>query len=489
MNKLNIFRIIHYQHYLLQLEEYNLSRFLKVIKITKGIPPKDLRKNINPTLKITLIILLSLLLQLKISIIIALLFYFLIAKELIIFTLIFLVFSFIFSYIHFIFISTIVFILSPLDYFIKERIIASAQKKLKSYPDLKIIGIAGSFGKTTFKEVLFNVLSEKYKVLKTPKNINTPLGISNFILNNLEKDTKIFIVEMGEYYKGDIKNICRITPPDIIVITGINEAHLEKMGSLDTTISTIFEIADNYKKEATVFMNADSKLVVENYEKYTESKKTVFFSSHNNKLSEYESKNVQFDETNLSLSFDLYFGNKLITKITTLVLGEYIIGDIIGTLQIAKLMEISEEEIKKGLAKLKPVNHRLEPIINKNTQVTVIDDSYNGNPDGVEEAIKLLAKFKDKRKIYLTPGLVETGERKEEIHYNIGKRLSVVADIVILIKNSVTPFIAKGLKDNKFPEKNIILFETVKEAHDSLSGILKSKDVILFQNDWPDNYF
>ena len=125
---------------------------------------------------------------------------------------------------------------------------------------------------------------------------------------------------------------------------------------------------------------------------------------------------------------------------------------------------------------------------NKENNVLIIDDSFNGNPAGVREAIETLAKFKNRRKIVLTPGLVEIGSETREVHENIGKQLAKVADKVLLIQNSVTDYILKGLQTAKFNHANIIVFPTTQEAHASLGQILQPNDVILFQNDWPDNY-
>lgn len=478
MNKYNPISVFIYQLYLLQLEEYNIRRFLKTIWHTKGLPSHKNRKQIKLTSKLILVTATALILLLTTA-------FLLTSKSLALFLLL----SIFLSYFFFIFLTLALYLITPIDTIIKSAILFFAKTKVEKYPNLKIIGIAGSFGKTTFKEMLSIILAEKYKVLKTPKNINTPLGIARVILKNLTETTEILIVEMGEYYKGDIASICHLTPPDISVITGINEAHLEKMGSLQTTISTIFEIAENTKENGIVMMNADSQPVLEHYQKYTDSKKTIFYSSGKNELSDFHVENINLHEDSYQSSFDLYDKNTLIDTFNVNLLGEYAIGDFNGCLQIARELSVTINQIKKGLEQMKPVEHRLQPIHNKNTDVLVIDDSYNGNPNGVEEAIKVLAKFKKRRKLYLTPGLVETGERKREIHYNIGKRLSDVADVVVLIKNSVTPYIAEGLKDHEFDDKKIIWFTTAQDAHNAIKDIVRTNDVILFQNDWPDNYF
>jgi UDP-N-acetylmuramoyl-tripeptide--D-alanyl-D-alanine ligase len=158
-----------------------------------------------------------------------------------------------------------------------------------------------------------------------------------------------------------------------------------------------------------------------------------------------------------------------------------------GVAIIAEHLGMSRAEITHGIAMARPISHRLEPFPARDG-VLVIDDSYNGNPDGAREAIRTLSRFKNRRTLYVTPGLVEMGPKNTEIHRMLGIELASVADIVILIKNSATYFIAEGLKSAGFKSQNIMFFENAHAAHNALPAILKPGDIVLFQNDWPDNY-
>lgn len=358
-----------------------------------------------------------------------------------------------------IFLTLSVWILSPADFLVKAYIVAKGKAKLKQFPNLKIIGITGSFGKTTMKEALATVLAQRYKVLKTPENINTPVGISRLVLKELKPETEIFIVEMGANHKHDIRELTKLAQPDVSVLTGINEAHLETFGNIETTISTKFEIVTFSKPESLVVLNADSSLVKANFEKYVTNHRVIWYQSQ---------EGVPF-QANVSL------------------IGGYIIGVLNACLSIGKEFKLSDEEIKRGIEQIQAVPHRLQVIKSPNG-ITVIDDSYNGNPAGVSEAIKALKAYPAKRRIYITPGLVEMGSENESVHIKIGEQLASVADLIILIRNSATPFIAKGLSSKGFDVKNIVWFNSASKAHASLGGILVSGDVILFQNDWPDNY-
>lgn len=471
------FKTIKYQFYLFQLENYDLPRYWRLIRRTFGFPRRTApRKKSVWTAKAIILFIVALLFQLFIAVSIASVF----ASstvQILVGVILFTVFCFYF----FIFLILATILLWPIDYILKRIIIFAAQRKIGKFSNLKIIGITGSYGKTTMKEILSQVLGQDGKILKTPENINTPLGIGRFILKELRSETEVFIVEMGAYKRGDIKELCDLVHPDIAILTGINESHLERFRSLENTIRAKFEIVENAKPAALVVLNADDKLVMENYKNYTSNKKALFYSSTKSSFFE-DGSGIEF-EIKLRGS-----GGELPLYFRIPLLGEYIVGMVMGCILIAEELGLSQDKIKQGILQIKPIPHRLEPIFNPN-DILVIDDSYNGNPDGVDEAIRVLGKFKNRRKIYVTPGLVEMGRKTQEIHWEIGKKLSQVADFVILIKNSASPFIADGLLQSGYSQDKIIWFDSAVAAYNSMAQILKPRDVVLFQNDWPDNYF
>ena len=491
-------KIIEYQLYLLQLENYNLRRFWSIF-LKSGFTTKQMRQELVWTAKLKAIAFLTAIIALLILAVLGQGIYQ--ATGSILITIIdALINSYILAMIFGALAIISVIIISPLDYILKQKIIKAAKNKIAKHQKLIIIGITGSYGKTTMKEAVAEILAPKYKVLKTEENKNTPLGISQLILDKLNDKTEILIAEMGAYQQGDIKKLCEITKPDIAILTGINESHLERFGSIENTISAKFEVVKYAKENAKIILNADDKLVTENYKQQiggcpafvpqsgtTAGEEIFFYSAENNGRCEYKILNQQFLPEGNGQSADILNSLGGIGNIKTPFLGEYIFGDIIAGIIIARELGLTDEQIKQGISRLKPVEHRLQLIKGKNG-VLVIDDSYNGNSDGVKEAIKTLANFEDKRKIYVTPGLVETGYKNEEIHFNIGKQLSEAADLVILIKNSATPYIEQGLLENGFNKKNIIWFDSAASAHAGIKDITKKRDVILFQNDWPDNY-
>src|SRR3989339_1101860 len=466
MKYFNPIRFFYFHLLLLQLEEYDLTRFIKSIINTKGIPPRrDFRKPLKFTSKIKLITALSFLLILFTGFLFSKIFdnnpYKTIA----------LVLSFALGlYFSYIFLIIINILLLPIDFFAKELLIFLAKNKIKKLNNLKIIGIAGSYGKTGMKDLIATVLAEKYQVVKTPESVNTPVGIARTILSQVDEKTEILVVEIGEYYPGDIKNICLIAPPQIGVITGINEAHLERLKSIDNSIGTIFEIAQNMKNDGLLLLNGRDKHIKNNYKKFILNQEVYFYLSKGK---------IEFNEDAPGFIYQ---------KLFFPVLGQYNLDKIDGVIYLAKKLGLTLQEIESGLKKIKTPAHRLQPILNREKNILVIDDSYNGNPDGVEEAIKTLSLFKKRRKIFVTPGLVEIGNKSREVHEKIGERLNDVVDLVILVKNSATPEIEEGVTKAGFNKKNITWFDSMMEAQNNLGNILRSGDVILFQNDWPDNY-
>lgn len=258
--------IFLYQLYILQLEEYDLERYLETLKNKGTIRSFVARKTVVWTQKAKLIAGISLLFQLifisvfsfAISLIIGLNEFWFLITLIGIYTLIY------FSYV-FIYFASILTL--PLEIYVKNKMISQAKEKLKKLENLTIIGITGSYGKTTFKNVLTTILDEHFKTVTTDKSVNTPLGIAQTVLAKINEETEVFVVEMGEYVKGDVEKLCEIAKPNFSVITGINEAHLERYKTMDAAISTKFEIVQSAQDQATIVLNADDILIRENYKK------------------------------------------------------------------------------------------------------------------------------------------------------------------------------------------------------------------------------
>jgi len=360
----------------------------------------------------------------------------------------------------------------PIDQFFKKRKIKKAGKILETCDKLKVIGITGSFGKTTLKNILEYILREKYSVVKTKGNINTDIGVAEFIIanRNLLKKADFFIVEMGAYKPGEIKKLAQMVQPDYSFLTGIGTSHLERFGSVENIIKTKFELMEHTKQRS--FLNANNKYTLKGYRKFHPKKCQLVVKK--------EVENIQKLSDFQGLKFK-YRKNVFRTKL----LAEHNIELFILAIDFAEQIGLEMERIKKGIENVLPIKHRLQPIFNHNTNIWVIDDSYNGNYNGFLGGIDVISKYQG-RKIVLTPGIVEQGKISKKIHQKIGRKYAQSVDLVLLIDNLATRFIIKGMKAGGF--RNFKIYKNTIDAHEDLQNVLQSGDVILFQNDLSDNY-
>lgn len=367
------------------------------------------------------------------------------------------------------------FLVVPLDMYLKNKVVKDAKKILDSHRGhLKIIGITGSYGKTSTKELLYEILSSKLKIFKLDGNINTDIGIAEAIIakQSTLQDKQVFIIEMGAFRRGDIKKICDFIEPDFSVLTGINESHLEKFLTIENTIKTKFELPEA-TKELSV-LNFNDLNVKNNYNQF-KIKNFVGVERKNTEIKEIESfGGIEF----------IIDGQIFRTKL----LAKHNVDLICLCIEVAKKLNFSLYEIAQAIEKIKPVKHRLELIYNSVTNIYVIDDSYNGNINGFFSGVEVLSRAKG-RKIILTPGLVEQGDKEKDIHQRIGMLYSInKIDLVLLINSHLVNYIIDGIKlgDNKVDYK---VYDTTAEAHADLINVLRSGDTILFQNDWTENYY
>jgi UDP-N-acetylmuramoyl-tripeptide--D-alanyl-D-alanine ligase len=465
---MSIARILTYQIYLLQQENYELKRFLTAVW-NKTIYFKSLtfRQEIVWTNKLKLtcgVAFLLILIKLRLL--------FEITKNPILTIAIIPLLWAIFC----LYLSIATLLLKPLDIWQKNKIIQSGVQKLKKWKaqdpeNHKVIAIAGSYGKSSVKNALETILKQKFQVLATVGNENTPIGISRLLNTQLTDQTQIVILELGEYVIGDVKEMCEFFKPDVGVITGINEAHLERMGGIDNTIKSIFELAEGLPTGANVYLNKDDKRIFENYERFCSNLKINFYSIENIKA-EFNFEKLKYVGEGFELNMLANYGLGLVD---------------LGT-QLGLELGMTQDEISKGIEEIKPVSHRLEAIKGQNGTL-VIDDSYNGNPEGVRAAIEVLNLFKKENKniVYCTPGLVEIGESSVDLHYQLGKELAEVVDTLILVKNQNTESMAKGY--NEINREGIVKFyQNGPELHSKFGEMLSGGEVILFQNDLTDNY-
>ncbi len=352
--------------------------------------------------------------------------------------------------------------------------------KIKNMQDLKVIGITGSYGKTSSKNILNDILNIKYNSLPTPKNFNTPFGLMITINNYLDKFTDVFIAEMGACQKGDIKELCELVHPKYGIITKIGVAHLATFGSRENIMKTKFELIESLPSDGLGILNADD----------TWQKKYQIKNNCKIKWIGIDSEDADVRAKNITLSpngtkFDCYFkkDDKTYTFETKL-LGYANVYNILSAIALGQEFGMTIEQLKAGVAKAKPVEHRLE--LKRNGDITIIDDAYNSNPTGAKMALDVLKMMPGKH-IVVTPGMIELGEEEYNKNKEFGMQIAETkADEVILVGAAKTKPILDGLKEKGYNENKIHIINDVLKAFPLIQTLKDKETYVLLENDLPD---
>jgi len=369
----------------------------------------------------------------------------------------------------------------PLEYFITDYYHRDARKIISSMPFLKVIGITGSFGKTSTKYILSKILIKKYDVLMTPGNYNTTLGVIRTIRQYLKPTNNMFICEMGAKQKGDIKEICDLVRPSIGILTSIGEMHLENFKTMENIMSTKNELLMSLPDSGIGIINMDNE-----YIKKLPRKNGVKYISYG-----IYSDNLDFLANNIVLStkgtsFDIIY-KEISTNFTTKLLGEHNIYNILAGVCAGVELGVSLEAMVLSIKDLEPIPHRLQ--LKKNSiGLTIIDDAYNSNPVGSKMALEVLKYMKASKRILLTPGMIELGEKEYELNKQFGVEAAGSCDYVILVGKKQTLPILEGLKEASFSEDLIYVAANLQEAFKKALSIGDKDSVILLENDLTDDY-
>ena len=356
-----------------------------------------------------------------------------------------------------------------------------SMNKIKNMNNLNVIGITGSYGKTSSKNILNDILSVKYNSVTTPKNFNTQYGLIITINNYIDKFNDIFIAEMGAFKRGRIKLLCNLVKPKYGIITSIGTAHLDTFGSRENVQKGKFELIESLPSDGLGILNMDDSYQV-SYK--LKNKVDIIWIGIENKDADILAKNIKIDSS--GMTFDVYFKeDKTTHTFKTKLLGNANIYNILAGIAFGKYMGMSLKELELGVKRIKPIEHRLE--LKKIHNKTIIDDAYNSNPVGSKMALDVL-KLMDGLKIVVTPGMIELGNEQYELNKKFGEYISEVADYVILVGEKQTKPILDGLKNKKYNNKKINIINDVKEAFPIIDS-LKEKDretYVLLENDLPD---
>ena len=365
---------------------------------------------------------------------------------------------------------------APFEKLIARHYVKITTEKLDK-ADVVKIGITGSYGKTSVKQILTTILSQRFRVLATPRSYNTPMGIA-LTVKKLDNTYDVFIAEMGARQRGDVKELVNIVKPRYGILTGINSQHLESFGSLEEICETKKELIDGLKSDGAAFFSTDNEITAQMYSDYQGEKYGAGITD-----GFVTAKDVKTDKT--GTTFTLIVGGEEVVC-STVLLGKHSISNICLAAAVAYKMGMTAEEIAQGVNRIQTVKHRLELVPN-NKGIVIIDDSYNSNIAGIKSAIEVLEMFNG-RKIVLTPGLVELGKIENAENFKFGKLLAEHADAVIIVGRHNAEALIAGLTEGGMDKANIKFSKNAKRGNDELNGMIKEGDVVLFENDLPDNY-
>lgn len=382
----------------------------------------------------------------------------------------------------------------PMEMAISRWYYNDAKRILRSMPHLKIIGITGSFGKTSTKHFLYRVLSERYNVLMTPGNFNTTLGVIRTIREHLKPHHEVFIVEMGAKQRGDIKEICDLVNPEMGIVTSVGEMHLETFGSVENVARTKFELIESLPAGGIGVVNIDSEAA---YNHLKEASKVlskdgrsvgaeILTYSVKNNDADYRASNIHYSAA--ETTFDIRTQEASHDGFATHILGEGNILNITAALVIAEKMGISVDMRRRGVRQIEQVEHRLS--MRRNGGITILDDAYNSNPTGARMALDVLSNFATEgRRYVITPGFVEMGAKQFENNRDLGKDIAKSrADEVYVVNEINREAITEGLAEGNYPNERVHCLSSFNEAMAELQPRLKQGDVILYENDLPDSF-
>ena len=373
------------------------------------------------------------------------------------------------------------FLNSPMEKAVNRHFVNDALNRLKQMPDMKIIGITGSYGKTSVKFYLKTLLEARYSVLMTPESFNTPMGVVRTIREHLKPDHEIFLCEMGARHVGDIKEICDMVRPEWGIITSIGPQHLETFYTMDNIVHTKFELADALPADGTLFLNGDCSYITDYCDRYPN---RVLYSAEEQRQGGYYAKDIRVSE--LGTDFTVVSPEGEEARYQTRLIGGHNVINLVGAIAVANRMGIPLVELKVPVRRLQPVPHRLQ--MRQQGNVTIIDDAYNSNPVGSKAAVETLAMFEGVR-ILVTPGMVELGDSEEEYNYKFGTYAAGCCDYVALVGERHTRPIREGLLAEGFDETRIFTGEKLEDALQFAYGIREQgHKYILLENDLPDNY-
>lgn len=373
--------------------------------------------------------------------------------------------------------------LRPLALMLKKRIMQAATRKREKMKNVMVIGISGSYGKTSMKEYLYSILTRQFKVLKTEENTNSELGVAQTILNKLSNDYDIFIAEMGAYKKGEIAQMAEMAKPQIGILTGLNQQHLSLFGSMQNIQAAKYELIESLPEKGLAVFNGDDPYTRALFRQSDKPKRLYTTDSG----TEHREQNIRIESIKNSrdgMEIKIKEGNETAILKTSL-LGKHNVTNLLGAVTVARALGMEYRGICEGVKSIQAPNHTLQ--IKKGIKESiVIDDTYSANISGVFVALDVLQKIPGRQKICILQPLIELGPIAEKVHRQIGGRIADVCDWCIVTSRDYFPSLYKEALDAGMSKDAIFCIPTVRSALRKAQELTDKGDVILLENRLPE---
>ncbi len=377
----------------------------------------------------------------------------------------------------------------PAESRIRRHYLALASERIKML-DPVVVAVVGSFGKTSTKHILAELLQPHVNTLPTRKSFNTLMGVTRVINEDLLPENRIFIVEMDAYAPGEIAAISDLVHPKVAIITAIGPQHMERFGTVDRIAGALYEVAAALPADGTLILyTGDESGAALAQRARNDQRHLIRYAPAN------DGDNVDADVIASSIRVDAHGSTfrwrwealGLDRQVTIPLLGRHQVANVSAALAAVHVLGYSVDDAIAAAAKLEQVEHRLQ-LMATSGPLTVIDDSYNANPVGVHNGLEVLAAMPGAHKFLITPGLVELGSVEDEENRRYGAHAARVCDHVIVMSAKTSAALCAGLREGGMSEDRIHVVETLDEATRLLQTLSRPGDVVLFANDLPDTY-
>lgn len=370
-------------------------------------------------------------------------------------------------------------IMYPIEQKIRYSYVLDAKRLLEKHEELIKVGITGSYGKTSVKNILHVLLSEKYYSFMSPHSYNNLMGLTISIRKLLKPIHEVFVAEIGADHVGEIRELANFIHPSMAIITAVGPQHLETFGSQENILQEKMQLVEHLDTDAIAIINYDNECI-RSYE-IRNTCNVLRYGIH------HEDVDVRAKDIVYSIQgsqFTIVYQKEQF-QVQTCLLGEHNVLNILAAICGALALHVPIESIKEGIKRLRYVPHRLE--VCKRNDYILLDDAYNSNPQGAKYALEVLSQMKGTR-ILMTPGFLDLGSESMHAHIAYGKQIKQHCDIVILIGPLQCKDIYQSLLHEEFPSDHLYVVNSTKEAFLLLSTLVKKDDTVLIENDLPDAF-